>query len=330
MSSTVSLLSATPQNLTIIFNPAAGRGQPKRARATLERALSQKAQGCSIQWQILETTSPGEATLLAAQAAKDGCGFIVAAGGDGTLGEVVNGLAQSNYTAVLGILPFGTGNDFARCLGIGTNWQRALAILFEGATCKVDVGHALFEETGAQHLFINVAGCGFDALVAERVNDFRFHPLWRHVRGVPAYLSAVGQELLKLRAADLILECDGKEIQHRAMLCAVANATSYGGGMLVAPDAKPDDGEFDICLIKEAGCLEFLRAFPRVFKGTHTSHPKVQMRRGREITIQSAPPLPVLIDGEVRGTTPVRFWLEPRILKVQVSQSASALQKLNQ
>jgi diacylglycerol kinase (ATP) len=307
----------TPQNLTLIFNPAAGRGQARRCHASLQNSLAQKAQAYGTRCQLLETTSPGEATFLAAQAAKEGCDLIVAAGGDGTLGEVVNGLAQSNYTSVLGILPFGTGNDFARCLGIGTDWQKALNVLFEGTTRRVDVGHALFEDTGARHLFINVAGCGFDALVAQHVNDFRFHRLWRHVRGVPAYLSAVGQELLKLRAVDLSLECDGQVIQQRAMLCAVANATSYGGGMLVAPDARFDDGEFDICLIKEAGQMEFLRAFPRVFKGTHTSHSKVQMLRGREISLRSEPPLPVLIDGEVRGKTPVRFWLEPRILKVQ-------------
>lgn len=101
------------------------------------------------------------------------------------------------------------------------------------------------------------------------------------------------------------------------MLCAIANATSYGGGMLVAPQAQLDDGQFDICLIGEARRGEFLRAFPRVFKGTHISHPKVSMLRGRVITLHSEPPLPVLVDGDVRGTTPVRFWIEPKTLRVR-------------
>ena len=186
-------------------------------------------------------------------------------------------------------MPCGTGNDFARCLGIGTDWQKAIDILFEGAPRRVDVGHVCFLNTGKKHLFINVAGCGFDASVAQRVNDFRFHRFWRRVQGMPAYLCAVLQELVALRAANLTLECDGKIYQQRAVLCAVANATSYGGGMLVAPQAKPDDGEFDICLINEATRGEFLRAFPRVFKGTHVSHPKVKMLRGREIVLKSEP-----------------------------------------
>ena len=314
--------SAAPYKLTVIFNPAAGRGQARRCRAALENALAQKVQEHSASWQLLETTSSDQATVLSAQAAREGSDLVVAAGGDGTLGEVVNGLAQSDFKASLGILPFGTGNDFARCLGIGIKWQKALDVLFEGVTRPIDVGRALFEETGAQYRFINVAGCGFDSSVAQRVNDFRFHPLWRHVRGMPAYLTAVGQELIHLRAADLVLTCDGKTWQQRGTLCAVANATSYGGGMLVAPNAKPDDGLFDVCLIGNAARLEFLCAFPQVFKGTHITHPKVQMLRGREITIQSEPPLPVLIDGDVRGVTPVRFWLEPRILKVRVPRES--------
>lgn len=306
-----------PLDICVILNPAAGRGQAARSHPLLEKALAEKARIAGTKWQILETKAPGEAIELAAQAAQHS-DLVVAAGGDGTLGEVVNGLAQSNFSAQLGILPCGTGNDFARCLGIGTDWQKAIKILFEGAPRRVDVGHVHFLNSGEEHLFINVAGCGFDALVAQRVNDFRFHRFWRRVQGMPAYLSAVLQELVALKAANLTIECDGEILHQRAILCAVANATSYGGGMLVAPQAKPDDGAFDICLIKEATRSEFLRAFPRVFKGTHVSHPKVIMLRGREIVLKSEPPLPVLVDGDVRGTTPVRFWLEPQILQVRV------------
>lgn len=302
--------------IVVIFNPAAGRGRAAQNRLALEKTLSEYANRHEAAWQVLDTQKAGDATHLALQAVQNGAALVVAAGGDGTLGEVVNGLAQGNFAVPLGILPFGTGNDFARCLGIGTDWQKAVGILFEGTPRAVDVGHARFENDGAEHLFINVAGCGFDALVAQRVNDFRFHRFWRRVRGMPAYLAAVLQELGVLRAADLTIECDGETFRQRALLCAIANATSYGGGMLVAPNAKTDDGEFDICLIQEASRAEFLRAFPGVFKGTHIHHPKVQMRREREILLRSEPPLPVLVDGDVRGTTPVKFWLEKRVLQV--------------
>ncbi len=309
-----------PLKICVIVNPAAGRGQAAARRPLLEKTLAAKAQACGAKWQILETQKAGDATQLAMQAMQNGADLIVAAGGDGTLGEVVNGLAQSGFKGQLGILPCGTGNDFSRCLGIGTDWQKAIEILFEGAPRLVDVGHIRFDETGAEHLFINVAGSGFDACAAQRVNDFRFHHFWRHVHGMPAYLCALLQELVSLRAADLTIEYDGETLQQRALLCAIANATSYGGGMLVAPQAELDDGEFDICLIEEATRSEFLRAFPRVFKGTHTSHPKVKMLRGREVTLKSEPPLPVLVDGDVRGTTPVSFWLEPRVLSVRAPQ----------
>ena len=301
----------------MILNPVAGRGRTAKQRPLLEKALAEKARIAGAKWQILETKKAGDATVFAAQAVQNGADLIVAAGGDGTLGEVVNGLATSDFGATLGILPCGTGNDFSRCLGIGTDWQKAIEILFHGATRKVDIGHICFEETGAEHRFINIAGCGFDALAAQRVNDFRFHPFWRHMHGMPAYLSAVLQEIIALRAANLTLEYDGETLQQRALLCAIANATSYGGGMLVAPQAQLDDGQFDICLIKEASRGEFLRAFPRVFKGTHISHPKVKMLRGRKITLKSVPPLPVLVDGDVRGTTPVSLWLESQVLSVR-------------
>ena len=102
----------------------------------------------------------------------------------------------------------------------------------------------------------------------------------------------------------------------RGLLCAVANAPMYGGGMRVAPEARIDDGWLDICIIAEAGRWEFIRAFPRVFAGTHVGHPKVTMLRARNIVIESEPPLPLLVDGEVIGTTPVTFSLSPGIVNL--------------
>ena len=171
-------------------------------------------------------------------------------------------------------------------------------------------------EDGEPRWFINVAGCGFDALAAQRVNDYRDRRGWRHVRGMPAYLCALLQELATLRAASLRIEADGQIYEQRSLLCAVANATSYGGGMRVAPDAELDDGLFDICTIADAGRVEFLRAFPGVFAGKHVSHPKVTMRRARSIRLTSEPPLPVLVDGDVLGTTPASFRIVPCALEI--------------
>ena len=126
-------------------------------------------------------------------------------------------------------------------------------------------------------------------------------PGFRHLRGTAAYVAAVYQSLMRFRAARMRVTVDGEARELRGMLCCIANSQSYGGGMRVAPEARIDDGLFDLCLLADATKWEFLCAFPRVFRGTHTTHPKVTMLRGRVIEVESDPPLPVLIDGEVTG-----------------------------
>lgn len=293
------------RRIMVILNPRAGRGNASRRRAELERLLEEAVTKCATPsaWTIVQTAHVGHATELAKQAAETGADMVAAAGGDGTLNEVVNGLAESG--AVLGLLPMGTGNDFGRCLGIGTFLWHAVDTLVEGVARPVDLGKA------NGRWFVNIAGCGFDAIVAQRVNIG--FPL---LRGTTAYLAAIAHSLLTLKAADLTLTIDGETMSVRALMCSVANATSYGGGLKVAPDAEIDDGLFDICLLREAGRMEFILAFPRVFKGTHITHPRVTMLRGKSIHIASDRPLPLLIDGEVIGTTPVEFSLVHHAIQV--------------
>ncbi len=291
----------SPRKIVVVLNPAAGRGQGARRRAEVERLLERAAGPACCK--MVETREPGHGTALAAEAAAAGADIVAAAGGDGTLGEVVNGLAGT--PARLGLLPLGTGNDFGRCLGLGNDLERAVDTLFHGEPRPVDLGRTL------DRWFINVAGCGFDAVVAERVNRG-----FRHVRGTAAYVAAVLQSLISFRAARFRLTVDGEGRELRAMLCCIANSQSYGGGMRVAPEARIDDGRLDICLLKECGRMEFLRAFPRVFRGTHVTHPKVEMLRARTLRVESDPPMPVLVDGDVVGTTPADFTVHPRAIEV--------------
>lgn len=270
------------------------------------------------------TAGPGSATALAAAAAADGADVVAAAGGDGTCSEVLNALVGTN--ARLGLIPLGTGNDLARSLGllqvasceIGSGTGRleasplgaALSNLVHGVAHPVDLGFV------HGRWFINVAGCGFDAVVAERINCG-----FRYVRGTAAYLAATLQTLITFRPAQVRITTDGETRAMRAMLCAVANAQSYGGGMKVCPQAEMDDGLFDICIIGDAGALEFLCAFPRVFPGTHITHPKVTMLQARHVVIESDPPLPLLVDGEVIGTTPAEFTLHPRAIEIMIPKT---------
>jgi len=191
--------------------------------------------------------------------------------------------------------------------GISNNLEFAVQTILCGTPQSVDLGQV------KGRWFINVAGCGFDAVVAERINQG-----FRYLHGTPAYIAAVLQSLHTFRAATLRLTLDGLTHELRAMLCAVANAQGYGGGMKVAPDAQIDDGMFDLCIIREAGALEFLRAFPSVFRGTHVTHPKVTMFCARHVVIESEPPLPLLVDGEIMGTTPAEFTIQPKAIEVLV------------
>ena len=296
--------------LAVIYNPAAGRGRVGRAelRARLERQA-----GGQI-FEIAETSRAQSARDLAAIAVAGGATIVAAAGGDGTLGEVLNAVHGSG--AKLGVLPLGTGNDFARTLGIGTNLEGAIATLFGPHSRTLDIGRATFADTGESRLFLNIAGCGFDALVARRINAGRTHRFWRHWKGVAAYLAAAALELRQLRAARLRLTLDGELLDTRALLCAVANAKSYGGGMQVAPDAQLDDGLFDICVIKNASRWEFARAFPGVFRGAHVHHPRVTMLRARRVEIWCDRPWPVLVDGEICGTPPLALEIVPGAIEI--------------
>ncbi len=279
--------------IAVIANPLSSRGGGRRHRGRLVSLLDAAA----LEYELFETSAPGiairtgqlvpgSAGQLARAAAEQGFDVVAAAGGDGTIGEVANGLAGTQ--AILAVLPMGTGNDFSRTLGFGTELAAAVAALKTPRMVEIDL--PAIEGRG---FFINVAGTGFDAVVAERINQG-----YRYLRGTTAYVVAVLQTLGSFKPAAIKIEIDGVEHDQRAMLCAVANARSYGGGMKIAPLAELSDGLLDVVVVGEVGRAEFLRAFPSVYKGSHLSHPKVSHRRGSRIRLASESPLPFLADGE--------------------------------
>jgi len=241
--------------------------------------------------------------------AAGGIETIVAAGGDGTIGDVMQGILGS--TAALAVLPLGTGNDTSRMLGLGTDWRGGVSAIAAGKTLTIDV--ARWQKGTQEGHFINAAGCGFDAAVAARINNG-----FRWLRGTGAYVGAVVQTLANYKATDLTIEVDGEHMRGKAMLCALANARSYGGGMNIAPTAELTDGFLDLVFVGEVGKADFLKAFPRVFKGTHLSHPAVKHRRFQRLTIESHPPAPFLVDGELLAPGPVTVTVVPGALSVVV------------
>ena len=307
----ISKIVDTPiQSACIVLNPVAGRGSGAKHRDQLLKLMDSKA-GHSIEWKMVESTSGSDTESLAREAAGRGTDLVVAAGGDGTINQVVNGIAGSK--SMLGIIPLGTGNDFARMIEVNS-FDLAVHTLLHGKKKIIDLGRL------GERLFINIAGCGFDAVVGEAAN-LRF----RKLHGTFAYIAAAIYSLITFRAASFRITLDGELLETKAMLCSIANARSYGGGMLIAPDAVLDDGLLDVCILGEVSKFEFLRAFPRVYKGTHVSHPAMRIVRAKKVEITSDPIMPMFIDGELVGKTPGDFMVIPGALEVMVPDSHSII-----
>ncbi len=296
-----------PRKIAIILNPKSGRGAGAKRRPELESLLKQAISALPDppEWEILLTTKPGGGIECTERAIEGGADLVVAAGGDGTLHEVLNGAFGKPVR--MGLLPVGTGNDSARTLGMGTDLALSIQTILTGRVQRTDVGHT------QGRYFINVAGCGFDAVVADKVNrGVKF------LHGTAAYIAGILLSVGSMRPVPMRLTLDDTTQDIRAILCSVANTRSYGGGMWIAPDAQVDDGLFDVCIVGDTSVIEFFQAFPRVYKGTHITHPKVKIIRARYVRVEPSKPLPVLVDGEVIRTTPAEFVMHPQAIEFMV------------
>ncbi|MEP6755315.1 MAG: diacylglycerol kinase family protein [Chthonomonadales bacterium] len=294
-----------PESVHVILNPKSGRGDGRQNADRLKSLLAESASilGPPIETEVHVTTSASESTELARSLATDPKRIVAAAGGDGTLHQVVRGMVGG--VSPLGIIPLGTGNDFVRTVGIPQDLKLAVQTLFNGVLQPLDIG------TVNGLPFINVARSGFDAVVAERVNRG-----FRYLKGAAAYNAGILSTLFRFKPSNVKIIIDDQVWEGRAMLCSVANAQYYGGGMRIAPNAQIDDGLLDLVILKETGLLEFLLAFPRVFKGTHIDHPKITILQGRNIRVVTDPPQPIFVDGEVIGKTPAEYSIIPAALQV--------------
>jgi YegS/Rv2252/BmrU family lipid kinase len=280
-----------------VVNPAAGGGRGRRVWARLETRLT----GLGIHFAFEETTGRGAATAIAQRAAHAGWPLVVALGGDGTVNEVVNGLvdASGRAHATLGVIAAGRGRDVCRNFDLASDVDRAAQRLVEGRDVAVDLGLASWG-SGRRRYFLNSAGVGFDAAVAERVQASRG-------AGTIPYLLGIIATLRRYRpgAATIAVEDDRSAFDGPMMVAVVANGPYYGGGMKIVPAADPVDGWLDLVVVGDLGKLELLRWLPSVYRGTHLSHRKVTTRRGRTISIGGPGRLLVHVDGESVEASPV-------------------------
>lgn len=255
--------------------------------------------------------------MLAQMARKQGFRAIVGVGGDGTVNEVVNGLVTPDGAidtqAVIGVIPRGTAQDFARGLGLPLPPGAAVDRLLEDQVSRVDVGRIRFAD-GSVRLFVNVAGVGFDAEVAGRAQEVR-----PAVASLPAHVIGFASALAVYKNKDLSIALDGEEVstyRARCNMVVVANGPYYATGVRLAPDARLDDGLLDVVVIGDIDKLDFLLNIPRAFAGTHLEHSGVAVHRARRLTLDSPDGALMQADGEVVGCLPVEVDVLPRALRV--------------
>lgn len=299
---------ASAPDAVVVINPTAGRGRAGKQVPEIRRLLGPKA----ANWVWRYTQKRGDGQTLAREAAEAGARLVVAVGGDGTLHEVVNGVLGTEAT--VGLIPFGTGNDLARALGLFGDLERACLALTEGVTKRIDVGVIEGQGTDGPRHFLVLTGTGYDARTAQTVNEGI-----RHLSGPLAYVWGAVLTLKDFQPFALTLTLDGQTpIRTQAMLVSFANAATTGGGMRIAPGATVDDGFLDICLVETVSKPTLLFQLSQVFHGKHVNHPAVTMLRTQALTVDADPPQPLLIDGEVIGTTPATIKLLPGALPFRV------------
>jgi diacylglycerol kinase (ATP) len=296
--------------IAVVANPTSGRGKGAKLIPKVDALL--RSLGVSHMLYISE--GPADPQRLAQNAASNGASIVAALGGDGHVGAVANGIMGTG--AALAVIPAGTGNDFARHLGLDRKDPLAAARLLAAPTIrKIDV--VRITTADGERYYVNVGGAGFDSEVNEHANSVKI------LKGTAKYIYSTFVQLARFKAGNFVMKVDGEEHAFRGMMLAVGTASSYGGGMLVCPDAKSDDGLLDICVIQELPKRQFVMAFPKVFKGRHVQHPAVRMLRGTEVEISADRPFLVYADGERVGSLPATFVVVPLALPVVVPESPS-------
>jgi diacylglycerol kinase (ATP) len=296
----------------IIVNPTAGSGRAAKLVPWIAERLSPRP---DVELHV--TRRRGEAEELAARAAADGCDRLVAVGGDGTIQEVVNGILGAGGRSTLGIVPVGAGNDLARSLALPTDPVEAWTVALGRVTREIDAALATNGE-GRRRWFASAGGIGFDAQVAAAMSTRRG---WQSGRA--GYLLTTLTELRRFDNRRLRIVLDGEEIERRALLVAIANGPYYGGGMRIAPDAAPDDGWLDLCIVGDVSRMTAIRELPNLYRGTHVGNPAVSVHRARRVEISGEGTTHAHLDGEPFGTIPLTVEIRAACLDVAADSRAS-------
>jgi diacylglycerol kinase (ATP) len=277
-------------------------------------------------FEVAFTAGPGDAANIAEQESNGGRGFIIACGGDGTINEVANGILRSGSDCELGILPSGTGGDFRRSIGVPASTRQAATALRDGITRRIDVGHVSFVDhsgAAAERYFLNVSSFGLATSIIHRVkatSSFNWLPA-ATLRGKANFAVSTLREVIDIAPQVVSVSIDGGERYNlQTVAFCVANARYFGGGMMIAPDAKLDDGNLDLINIGDISTLRIMLNAYTLYLGTHAKLPEVNSRRVTRIDVAPVDPrhfVPLETDGELPGRLPATYSVIPSALKIR-------------
>lgn len=307
-------ISDVKANWLVIVNPNAGHGKGEKDWTLIADILTRNR----LEFHVQFTVARRHAILLTQEGIKDGHRKIIVVGGDGTMNEVVNGVFTQNYCPTtditLAMITVGTGNDWGKLFGIPVNYEEAIGVICEYKVRLQDAGIVYYYNgtTRDKRYFINIAGLGFDAVVVKRTNIQKD----KGTKGKTMYLMNLLRSLLFYRHTRTSVEIDGLKIKNDVFTISIGIGRFSGGGMMQTPKAIPDDGLFDITIIKKMTKGDLLMSLRRLYDGSILDHPKIEGYTGKDVLIDSDPLIHVEADGESLGHSPIEFNLQPKSINI--------------
>lgn len=286
-------------DILFVVNPVAGKGKTKEIIPLIEDICKKN----DVEYEMVFTSMPNDAINLSKDGINRGFSRIIAVGGDGTLNEVINGVAETD--ASFGIIPGGSGNDFIRSLAEKRELEQIIYDNIFGNIKPIDIARC------NDRYFINVASIGFDSDVVLATKETK-----KIFSGSTAYIAAVLKTILTYKGKRIKVDIDGNSFEENTLLVAVANGKYYGGGIKPAPDAEIDDGILDICFIRNVPKPKIIALFPKFIKGNHEDIKEVSMYRGKKIRLTCPDYMPTNVDGEIFLNTEVEFEIIPKGINV--------------
>jgi len=298
----------------VIINPNAGNGKGRKDWDLLSTLLEENAIG----YDAVFTETRRHAIVITKDSIRKGYRKIIVVGGDGTMNEVVNGVFEQDICKtediILGMIPVGTGNDWGKLFGIPAQYVPAVKIIREGNFRLQDAGMVYYYHgtTRESRYFINIAGLGFDAVVVKRTNNQKD----KGRNGKLLYLLNLLRSVLFYRHTKTTVEIDGSVIQENVFTISIGIGKYSGGGMMQTPYALPDDGLFDITIIKKISRGDVIMSLKMLYDGTILNHPRIIGMQGRDIIIDSDPLIHLEADGESLGHSPIEFKILPKSVNI--------------